>query len=240
VRSADSCRSLEWDTRFFGFAVARIDGEVRDAGRLERALAALRGLRVRLAYWMPEDGAAQRRSARRTGGCIAGTRVRYERALAAADAAALPAGCSIERCAALTPELEALGVAAGERSRYATDPGMPPGTAARMYAIWIRESFGGTMGDEVLALRDASGFAGLVTLKFDPDAGAIGLLSVAQRSRGAGIGRALVAAAGARFRERGLGRAHVVTQGENEAACRMYEACGYRRARTQLAAHFWL
>lgn len=236
----DSCRLLEWDSAFFGFPVARIDPELRARDALESALAALGARSFRLAYWQPPADESLRATARALGGTLAGTLARFERALAPGAEAPARAGFVLERCGAPTRELEELALAAGARSRFAVDPRMPAGTAARMYAIWIRESFGGAMGDEVLAARDAAGAAGLATLKRDGTEGTIGLVAVAARLRGAGVGQLLMEAAAARFAQLGAVRAVVVTQGENLAACRLYESCGFAQAGVRLAVHFWL
>jgi dTDP-4-amino-4,6-dideoxy-D-galactose acyltransferase len=227
---------LSWDSDFLGIAVARIAPQVADEASLTRVLGELGQAGVRLAYWQPGDDARLRNIAHAAGASFVGSHVHYRRTLRDGDAGDV----LIERCAATTPELEALAVAAGARSRFALDPAMPSGTAARLYELWMRASFGGAMGNEVLAARDASGLAGMVTLKHETGAGLIGLVAVAERCRGLGIGRRLVNAAGARFAALGMSRASVVTQGDNGAACRLYEACGYAPAAATLIAHFWL
>lgn len=226
-------RLLSWDSDFLGFPVARIAPQIADEESITRVLAELAQACVRLAYWQPAHSDTLRNLARAAGATFVGTHVRYERAT---RHAAVPAG----RCSTSSPELEALAVAAGALSRYALDPAMPAGTVQRLYTIWMRESFGGATGDEVLAARDASGIAGMVTLKYDGGMGVIGLVAVAERCRGAGVGRLLVDSATARFAALGMDRASVVTQGENSAACRLYEACGYALAQESLIAHFWL
>jgi dTDP-4-amino-4,6-dideoxy-D-galactose acyltransferase len=228
-----SYRRLAWDSDFLGVSVARIAQEIDGEESVTRALAELKADGVRLAYWQPRDSEALRNFARASGASFVGTHVRYERATE--DVVVSP-GLRVERCASVNEELEALAVQAAALSRFALDPAMPPGTAERLYTIWMRESFGGAMGDEVLAAHDASGVAGMVTLKRD----AIGLLAVAERCRGMGVGRLLVQCATARCAQLGLPRISVVTQGENTAACRLYESCGYALAERSLIAHFWI
>ena len=73
------------------------------------------------------------------------------------------------------------------------------------------------------------------TLRYGIDGGApttgaeILATAVASRSRGEGIGRALVAAAIEEVKRRGIEHAHVVTAHDNDAAQRAYFACGFRR-----------
>src|SRR5438132_7007017 len=228
-----SYRRLAWDSDFLGVAVARIVKEIDDEKSVTRALAELKAAGVRLAYWQPRESEALRNFARASGASFVGTHVRYERA--SEDVVVSP-GLRVERCASVSEGLEALAVQAGTLSRFALDPAMPAGTAERLYRIWMRESFGGAMGDEVLAAHDVSGAAGITTLKRD----AIGLVAVAERCRGTGVGRLLVLSATARCAQLGFPRISVVTQGENAAAGRLYESCGYTLAERSLIAHFWI
>jgi dTDP-4-amino-4,6-dideoxy-D-galactose acyltransferase len=230
-----SYRRLAWDSDFLGVAVARIAQEIDEEESVTRALAELKADGVRLAYWQPRDSEALRNFARASGASFVGTHVRFERSIEGLNVSS-GTRFRVQSCSSASEELEALAVQAGTLSRFALDPAMPPGTAERLYTIWMRESFGGAMGDEVLAAHDASGVAGMVTLKHD----AIGLVAVAERCRGAGLGRLLVQAATTRAAELGKSRVSVVTQGENTAACRLYESCGYALAERSLIVHFWI
>lgn len=224
---------LAWDSEFFGFPVARI----RDALEPERVSETLRELRARgtrLAYWMPE------RPANVGGATPAGGRVTFARELAPAAPAAPRARVELYRGSAQDPELMRLAVTAGRLSRFAIDPGFPSGSAEKMYRVWIQRSVRGEIADAVLVARaDSGALTGLVTLAGDGQTGEIGLLAVDARAQRAGVGRALVEAALARWLSMGRRRAQVVTQAEN-AACRLYEACGFNRAREQTVFHFWL
>jgi len=231
---------LEWDGAFFGFPVARLSEALRERAGLAAALADARQRGVRLAYWSPEARESSASLARELAGTIAGTQLRYQRTFTPVGQEPAAPGVEIRRCDAPTPELESLATAAGVLSRFAVDPAMPPGTMQKMYALWLRRSFSGEMGDEVLAARDAAGPSGLVTLKYGVSEAEVGLLAVAPRARGAGVGRALMQAAALRLLSRGLLTSIVTTQGENRPACRLYEGCGYAPGPARLAVHFWL
>ena len=225
---------LAWDSEFFGFSVARI----RDALEPERvsdALRELRALGTRLAYWMPP------RPAKVGGATAAGTRVTFVHTLAAAKPRAIRVGVERYSGAPQNPELVRLAIAAGRLSRFAIDPAFPAGSAEKLYRVWIERSVRGEIADAVLVARAESGsLVGLITLGAAGPTGEIGLLAVREDARGAGVGRALVEAALERFRSSGRRRAEVATQGENASACRLYETCGFERAREQTVFHFWL
>jgi ribosomal protein S18 acetylase RimI-like enzyme len=61
--------------------------------------------------------------------------------------------------------------------------------------------------------------------------------AVAGNSQGDGIGRALVSTAMDELRQRGVEHAHVVTAASNEAAQRVYFACGFQRHSTVEVHH---
>ena len=236
-----NCELLAWDSAFFGFSVARIGARVADADALGEVLLALRERGVRLAYWFADPGERSERAADGLRGTRVGGRVLYRRDLAQAGEA--HSAVEVVRYAGAQADdaLITLAVQAGALSRFALDPAMPPGTAARMYRLWIERSVTGEIADAVYVAGGAPDRrAGMITTAAQDDAGVIGLLAVADGHRGAGIGRALVEAAHRHFRARGLARAQVATQEENTAANRLYEACAYRRARTDAVFHFWL
>ena len=231
---------LAWDSEFFGFPVARMR-DALEPQRLPETLRQLRARGARVAYWMPERTPMAERAAQVSGATLAGARVTFVHELAPATSAAAPARVEPYRGAVQDPELMRLGVIAGRLSRFAVDPRFPSGSAERMYRIWIERSVRGEIADAVLVARaDSGALTGLVTLAADGQTGEIGLLAVDEEARGAGVGRALVEAALARFRSVGRRRAQVATQADNAAACRLYEACGFDRAREQTVFHFWL
>jgi dTDP-4-amino-4,6-dideoxy-D-galactose acyltransferase len=232
---------LDWDSAFFGFPVGRVSSQVADAVTLRDALQALRARNVRLAYWFAEPGAHCAQLAQTLQAVPVGERILFRRRLAPRPPA--PTGLAVARHAGgeVPPALEALAVQAGALSRFAIDPAMPAGTAARMYRVWIERSVSGAIADAVYLARSAEGaLAGMITTARQDACGVIGLLAVDPGFRGAGVGHSLTDAAHRHFLERGLREAQVVTQAANAAACRLYARSGYVAALRQAAYHFWL
>lgn len=232
---------LDWDTEFFGFPVARIDPRL-EADALAETLAELRRRSVGLAYWLPPESEALRVAAQRLGAVIAGTQVRYVRALDPVSASPRPVGARVLPAAPdALRELVALGLEAARWSRFALDPRMPPGAAERMYRIWVRRSLEREIADEVLVARDdAGGAAGMISLVQQHDLCVIGLVAVNGERRRQGFGRQLVRCAFDWSIRRGLRQIAVTALSANVAACRLYEACGFRPDRRSMIAHFWL
>jgi ribosomal protein S18 acetylase RimI-like enzyme len=79
----------------------------------------------------------------------------------------------------------------------------------------------------------------MVTVAEADRVGNIGLIAVHERARGRGVGAALMAAAHRWMAGRGAAAATVVTQLDNAAACRLYQASGYGLAGVWHCYHFW-
>jgi len=237
----DRFETLDWDSAFFGFPVARIAREVAAEAALREALQALRARGVRLAYWFCAPDAERAARARALGGTPVGTRAVYRRALVAADADAAAPGVTRYTSSEASDALIALAQQAGRLSRFAVDPAMPSGTVQRLYRVWIERSVRGEIADAVYLARASDGAsAGIVSTSRAGARGVIGLVAVDAASRGAGLGNALMAAAHRHFVTGGLQESEVVTQAENDAACRLYTRSGYTLALTETVFHFWL
>lgn len=69
--------------------------------------------------------------------------------------------------------------------------------------------------------------------------GRVGLIAVAPRARGYGLGRDLLCGAEDWFRRHGAREVRAVTQGLSVQALRMYERASFRAARVQVWFHRW-
>lgn len=70
--------------------------------------------------------------------------------------------------------------------------------------------------------------------------GHIGLTGVDENYRGRGIGKKLITAAIEYFCKKSIKEIQVVTQGNNMAACKLYESCGFKVLDWIEFYHFWL
>ena len=182
---------------------------------------------------------------------LADQRVGFEHAISAPQPDAVTqktklAEHSVEEwpCAAASPELEELAVLASEQSRFAIDPRIPRHKREELYRIWIVKSCTRELAKTVIVVRDDAEpqrpVIAFVTLREADNKGNIGLISVASRCQGMGLGRLLVRRALAWSETSGHAQAAVVTQSRNTAACGLYESCGYARLETAPTYHIWL
>ncbi len=138
------------------------------------------------------------------------------------------------------PTLISLALESGMYSRFKLDPSFPTELWEKLYTRWITRAVRKEIAWEVLVVRDAGGVLGVVTLGEKEKRGAVGLLGVAPKSRGMGIGTTLMSAAERCFAEHGYSNVQVVTQRANTAACRLYESCEYQVETIDSIFHFWL
>jgi dTDP-4-amino-4,6-dideoxy-D-galactose acyltransferase len=236
---------LTWDSDFFGFKVARILPKNLGALGLKEILVALRAENIALAYWAADpDDPDCARAATECRGFLTDRKVTF--ALETAELRQRPpllaSTALVEEFAGgiPTPELEALAVQAGAYSRFRVDPRIPEDRFLELYRLWICKSVTGELAEKVFVVRDEAGIiVGMVTAGEKDGRGDIGLLAVDNSARGRGLGVGLVAAAQQWALDSGYATTQVVTQGDNVAACRLYERCGYHIDRVEHIYHFW-
>lgn len=230
-----------WDTAFLGFGVARVTMAALQQAAWQQTQANARAAGYRLLYVMADPADATTESTLAAGGIVRISRlVTY-----LADAEILlapPAGLHIEPTVEFTPGLEELAWESGIFSRFRLDPLMPATAFHRLYSEWLRKSLAGQeLAREVFCARLGAGQEiGLLTLGLQQARADIGLLAVAAGCRGQGIGHQLLAVAAARTQLWGLQQVQVVTQFENQAACRFYAGAGFGVASQQDVYHCWL
>lgn len=231
---------LDWDSAFFGFRTARILPTQLDQSLLAKILEDLRAKRVRLAYWAPNSEAPF--DTQRLGGYLADKKVTFRIDLHELEPEHF---ISTRKIRTYQPDLADepfldLAMQAGLYSRFARDPQFPRDKFVALYQEWMRKCLNKELADDVLFIQEDNIPVGMVTVASKNGTGDIGLIAVDKNQRGKHYGEMLVRAAQLWYLDHSLDRAEVVTQGENEAACRLYRKCGYEISRTQFVYHFWL
>jgi len=234
---------LQWDSEFFGFIVARIVPETLTEVNLKQLIANLKDSRVVLAYWAScfEDISSQN-AAINHNGFLADKKVTYAIDFREKPINTDSGAYSIETYDGnvSNAELDSLAIQAGVNSRFNLDPRIPEERFEMLYKLWIRNSVTRKIADAVLVVRYLDRIVGMVTVGEKNDRADIGLIAVDDSMRGKNLGVSLVRAAQKWAVCKGYSSAQVVTQGENVAACRLYEKCGYFLEKTENVYHFWI
>lgn len=227
---------LEWDSAFFGFPIGRATPALR-VEELKGVVEEAERCRLRCTYLLvPASDHELLNAAQRQGFLVRDVRVELERAVSGH-----PAALEEVRYAGVE-DLAVLQSLARSRfvgTRFFADPGFPSERSAELYVEWLSRALRGADGLAALMTNDASGFV-VCDAKADSRTGTIGLIAVASDATGRGIGRTLVAGAGALFAGASLARATVVTQAHNVAALRLYDSQGYRIVKVDYWLHRWL
>lgn len=242
-----------WDTDFFGFTIARVQGETlttEESGEIDNWCYANRvALCVLLA---DSQHIPTAHVAAQTGYIMLDFRLTLDRDMTTP----IPAPKRPTRT--YQPSdlavLEHIAHDSFLDSRFLIDPFFPAKERSKeMYTRWIRRRSGGLYAVDsfapadyiVVAETDDGQPAGFVTcLLRPPDAegmvvGSVDLVAVDQRARGLYIGESMVCAALAWFKDHGCQRVEVVTQGRNIRAQRTYQRCGFLAHRAQTWYHKW-
>jgi len=234
---------LDWDSEFFGITVAQILPAKLSVGELDQVISRMKKENVKLAYWAsnPNDEESQR-GAQLFHGFLADKKVTFVTEISHIYQQPDSFDWVIEEYSDILPcaDLENLAIQAGIYSRFKRDLRIPERKFVDLYLLWIRNSVNRQMADAVLVAHLSGNIAGMITLVEKNGRGCIGLLAVNKDMQRKNLGVALVRAAHAWARKRGLMSAQVVTQEENIASCKLYKKCGYRIERVEYFYHFWI
>jgi len=232
---------LEWDSGVFGFNVASLTMSKYDDSYLLSILKELKENNYRLVYWRTQMTEEEKIISH--GATLVDEKVTYHKGMKSELILNPESLYSITTYSHKEPEQALLDLAqeSGAYSRFRLDPLFPSSLFEKLYNIWMKRSVDREIAHEVLVAKDIDGvLCGVVTLGEVRGKGDVGLLAVASRARGQGLGRLLMENAENFFIKHGYTEAQVVTQRKNIKACNLYESCGYKVEKIEKIYHFWL
>lgn len=233
---------LEWDSKFFGYKVARINKAHLTSDELKGVLSSLSNINVRLVYWSvnPKDDTANK-AAKVQNGFLADEKITYIK-----DVSTYPSKDVNQKYLhsylhkPLNKHILSLALQSGVYSRFEIDKNFKRNEFSKLYRRWIERSLKGEIAIDVIVYVDKNIEKGLVTLEFKSGYGSIGLIAVDKKYRGHGVGKQLVNKALAKFKNLGIKIVKVATQTDNIVACKFYEKLGFVEESVQNVYHFWL
>jgi ribosomal protein S18 acetylase RimI-like enzyme len=236
------CRLLPWDSAHFGFGVARLQRSRLQPEEAGRALEWCRQREIRCLYFLADaDDAQTAWLAAEYGFRFVDARLTLERSLQAPGPLAEKSSGTLVRPFRQKDldALQAIARISHHDSRFYYDPNFPGPACDALYEAWIKQSCQG-QSDLVLVAESEGRPAGYLTIELVDDTTAqIGLIAVAEASRGRGLGDSLLRAGLCWMREQGRQRSIVVTQGRNVGATRLYERLGFLTRSVQWWYHRW-
>jgi GNAT superfamily N-acetyltransferase len=236
---------LPWDTRTFGYRIARLNSARLTPKLAQAAVSASLKQKVRCLYFLASSGdISSIECAEAYRFHLVDIRVTLAKELEAAQPevrkpASAPASYRSARPADIRALLQ-LSRPMFTESRFAVDSHFPSRAREKLFSAWIANSVRGRFDDWVGVTEWRGRLAGFVSCRINGRArGSIGVLGVASAFRRRGLGQGLLQSAMDWFRTRRVHHVTVVTQGRATAAQRFYEECGFRTSRMDLWYHKW-
>ena len=236
------CEYLSWDSEIFRLRIGRLKAARLSRETLCTAEEWCRLQRIDCLYFLAElDHYDTLRIAGDNGFRLVDVRVTLEARLESRTEGPPPkVPGSVRPCRSEDiPALRQLARVSHRDTRFYFDPRFPDEACARLYDTWIEKSCRG-WADAVFVADIGSGPVGYATAhRAGEREGQLGLIAVDPDAQGRGLGRKLAAAVLDWCHEQGLAAVHVVSQGKNSRALRMYSLCGFRPRTLQLWYHRW-
>jgi len=232
---------LEWDTKFFGYKIAKILVTQDSKAQIDQTISMLKSEDFKLAYLFvsPEDDISND-SIKACSGQLVDEKVIYSYSIDKQINYNVDNYIVIYNEDNATEELIQLTLQSGAYSRYRIDTNFRNNEYENLYQEWIKKSVTKEIADQVLVYKEEGHILGFITIRIAEGQGTIGLLAVDEKSRGKSIGKKLLTSSFAYFHNNNIARIEVVTQRGNQIACRFYESCGFNVSEIVNVYHLWI
>lgn len=239
VDEAEIWVRLPWDSDHFGISIGRLLQSSMSEADLVKSLQTADAAGIHCLYWLSDPVDSQLAFARRSGFKMVDVRIELGIDLPSRPPHTNDAARIREADMSDLAPLKVLASRSHRNTRFYSDGTFPTDRADALYAAWIERSF-----QDPAQLVYASGPPGKPNgyIAFgvsEAGVGMIGLIAVDESKRGTGLGLALVNAALDRLARQGAKQVSVVTQGQNEAAQRLYRRLGFSERNRFVWFHRW-
>jgi dTDP-4-amino-4,6-dideoxy-D-galactose acyltransferase len=232
-------KTLEWDSSFLGISTGMITRQDLSEDEIDHLLVKMKTDGYNLVYF-PSAHKMETDLVDRFNGILADEKITFSKSIGKISLQETDAHIISYDHKHVSPALLELAWESGIYSRFNIDPHFKKNAFRELYKIWIERSVSREIAKDVLVYMDGSVIGGMITLGEKNNRGDIGLVAVAESSRGKGIGKKLMMAAENAFRDMGYDEVQVVTQGINKPAVSLYQSCGYTKDEHLFYYHFWL
>jgi dTDP-4-amino-4,6-dideoxy-D-galactose acyltransferase len=234
----NTIKILEWDTKFFGYPVARIFLNHEGKHELDNLFRQLEEEKIRLTYFFvaPEEKEIIQQIISREGTMVDQKTVFLKQTEQHSEYS----NPVIElRKGENANNLLDLAIQSGHLSRFHLDKNFINNEYERLYTTWITKSVNREIAFATLVVKKGKKAIGLITLGKKDSYADIGLLAVEPVYHGRGIGVDLIHRADTIAFEKGFTEIKVVTQLQNKAACKLYEKCNFHIESITNIYHYW-
>lgn len=231
-----------WDSKQFGFSVARIRLKQYNNKELIKSIEILKKQKYRLAYLsIPIEKDSIAKSAQACGGIKIDERVTFQKEINTSDTVELDSKLLILPFLnhKSTKELRELVLESGQFSRFNLDSNFSSHQYRNLYVKWLENSLNGIIASEVFICKINKKIVGFISVLVDGSDATIGLLSVHKDYRKRHIATELLHFAEQYARKSSCKRLVVVTQKRNEVACKFYQKNNFIISNVENIYHFW-
>ena len=231
---------LDWDSKFFGKRIGRIDMESKNESDIRNIASSHPDIAL---FYIFDSTERQLSLSESIPECkLADIKVVYQLSLKDAPVRSLDhSQVTLGEYSLLytSVELENLTYQSGEFSRFKTDLSFPPTDFFRLYKEWIDGSVSRRLADKIYIATSNKQIVGMVTVKFNQQEAHIGLIAVRKDFRGMNVGTQLLEYVKKESQQRNILYIFVPTQKQNESACKFYERNGFSIHTVTHIYHYW-
>lgn len=230
---------LEWDSNFFEIPIAQIHLTQLTQKVIDYVFRRARVDKVKCIYYL-DSGRSYKslQTAFRNGFNLVDSRLTFEKRIFNKPHNRIEPDFRIGQIKDLE-QLINLSDKSFEQSRYFFDPNFSKEKCQQFYIEWVTKSLYGRLDDIVVVCEKENKILGFLTLKFNRNFASIGLISVHQENRKAGIGTGLLGYMENLVFEKRIPLVRVVTQGRNLDAQKLFVRNGYSPSKTEYWLHYW-
>lgn len=229
---------LHWDSDFFGIKIAKIS-EFANKNQFNSVLNQLKDEGIQLVYCFTTPENIEANQTYYEFGQLVDKKVTYYQKIKKKQYI-LDKNIELYNLNSVTPELLELALQSGEFSRFKVDPKFPKGSFEKLYTKWIENSVNKKFDDAVYVYIIENSIKGLLTLKDKDNIGTISLIGVDKTVRGQSIGSKLTEATFYHYSNKNIFDIEVVTQLDNQLACKFYEKNNFKIKNIQNIYHLWI
>ena len=243
IEIANLITRLEFDSQFYGFPVAYITSKYLTRSIVYRVNQFIQQNRIRLVEYLcncHDDISV--RIAEESGFHFTDIRFSLFLKTDRDPDISLPPGIRFGKAQEKDiPRLREIGAGIYRESRYYFDGNFDEQKINEFYQSWIEKGVRGTFDDCCYSLFDRDLPIGFCTMRLAPGhAAKIGVFGMSKDCQGKGLGKMLLNNVIKSARDQGVKIIHVVTQGRNYFAQRLYQCAGFRTHGNELWYHKWI
>jgi dTDP-4-amino-4,6-dideoxy-D-galactose acyltransferase len=234
----NAVESLEWDSNFFGYPVARVILDREGEDKLDDLFKRIALEDFRLTYFfVPPAEKGLNNFVSGKGALFVDQKVIFTKL--AENHKMISERISEFQGVTANEKLKRLALQAGLYSRFRTDNNFVSNEYERLYLEWLAKSISKEIALKIFVAIWDYEIIGLTTLGEKQNHADIGLVSVDRNFRGQGLGRDLVKFADTAAFNLGFKEIKVATQMVNRPAFILYEKCNFHIEEITNIYHYW-